>query len=155
MPGDQCRAAALPSNPAVRFFARRTAGVAAMNKRALTRSGVPCRSGAYIALWCGAYQMMESDPAVRVRQDIDKLIEQLKPEHRRLLRDMSESELIRLHMGYGTRLRNQFRQNEFPHFFKFCSAKIASENLSFDAISAVAIREIWLHVRSSRPLQPT
>jgi hypothetical protein len=82
--------------------------------------------------------MMESDPDIRVRQDIEKLVEQLKPELCKLLRDMSGSELIRLHWGYGMGLRNQFRQGKFPHLF-----------------SAVAIREIWLHVRSSRPPQPS
>jgi hypothetical protein len=97
--------------------------------------------------------MMESDPDIHVRQDIEKLAEQLEPEQCRLLRDMSESELIRLHWGYGMGLRNQFRQGKFPYLFKFCSAEIPFENLSFDAISAVAIREIWLHVRSGRSPQ--
>lgn len=91
---------------------------------------------------------MESDAAIRARQDIEKLVERMKPEDRDLLRDTSESELILLHHGYGRWLRNQFRHNEFPHLFKFCHAKVPSENLSFDAISAVAIREIWLHVRA-------
>ena len=99
--------------------------------------------------------MMESDPDIRVRQDIEKLVEQLEPELCKSLRDTSEGELIRLHRGYGMGLRNQFRQGKFPHLLKFCSAEIPSEDLSFDAISAVAIREIWLHVRSTRPPQPS
>ena len=92
--------------------------------------------------------MTESDPAVGLRQDIEKCVERLEPKDRDLLRGMSESELIRLHMGYGMWLRNQFRQNELPHLSAFCFAKVPSESRSWDATSAVAIREIWLHVRS-------
>jgi hypothetical protein len=61
---------------------------------------------------------------------------------------MSDSDLIKRHHGYGTSLRNQFRRNEYPHLFRFCSAKVPSEILSFDAISEGAIRLIWLNLRS-------
>jgi hypothetical protein len=89
---------------------------------------------------------MESDDrAKRAQQDIEKLVERLKPEDRKFLREASESELARLHFGFGMWLRNQFRQNEFPNLF----TKVPSEVRSFDEISAVAIREIWLHVRST------
>ena len=47
------------------------------------------------------------------RRDIEALIELLKAEDRRSLRGMTETELIRLHHGYGTWLRNQFRRNKF------------------------------------------
>ncbi|MBV9221966.1 MAG: hypothetical protein JO366_00535 [Methylobacteriaceae bacterium] len=90
--------------------------------------------------------MMESE----ARFEIEELVEKLTPEDRKLLRDMSESELIQLHMGYGMWLRNQFRRGELPHLFKSCSARIRSEDRGFDAISTVAIREIWLHVRATR-----
>ena len=86
---------------------------------------------------------MESE----ARREVEKLIENLKPEDRELLSAMPESELVRLHRGYGMWLRNQFRQNKLPHLFKSCSAMVLPENRSFDAISAVAIREIWLHNR--------
>ena len=79
-------------------------------------------------------------------RDIEMLIEKPTSEDRKLLRDMSESELIQLHMTYGMWLRNQFRRNEFPHLFKFCSARVRSRDRSFDAISTEAIRQIWLHI---------
>jgi len=56
---------------------------------------------------------------------------------------MSETELILLHNGYGTWLRNQFRQNKFSDLLRFCSAKTTSDTRSFDEISALAIRDIW------------
>src|SRR5689334_1977817 len=77
------------------------------------------------------------------RQEIEKLVENLTPELRELLSAMPENKLVGLHLGYGMWLRNQFRQNKLPHLFKFCSAMVPPENLSFDAISGVAIREIW------------
>jgi hypothetical protein len=60
---------------------------------------------------------------------------------------MTEAELIRLEFGYGRWLRNQCRQNKFPDLFRFCSAKTPPDTRSFDEISALAIREIWLHLR--------
>jgi hypothetical protein len=93
--------------------------------------------------------MTESDPAVGLRQDIERCVERLEPKDREALRGMSECDLILLSLGYGMWLRNQFRQNELPHLSAFCFARVPSESRSFDEMSAVAIREIWLHVRSS------
>jgi hypothetical protein len=92
---------------------------------------------------------MDDDLVVGMRQDIERLVERLGPEDREFLCEASESELSRLHFRWGSWLRNEFRQNEFPFLFKFSSAKVPSEVLSFDEISTVAIREIWLHVRTS------
>jgi hypothetical protein len=92
--------------------------------------------------------MVESDPDISVRQEIDKLVEMLKPQDRRFISNLSEAGLGRLHHGYGMWLRNQFRQNQYPHLFRFCSAKVPPESLSFDAISAVAIRLIWRRLLS-------
>lgn len=95
--------------------------------------------------------MTEVDLPVGVKQDIEKCIEELPAKDRALIRGMSEGELIRLHHGFGTGLRNRFRQNKLPNLCKFCSEKVAPEKLSLDAISALAIREIWLHLRSNPP----
>jgi len=91
---------------------------------------------------------METDPDILVRQEIEKLVEMLKPENRKFISDLSEGELGRLHRGYGMWLRNQFRQNQYPNLFRFCSAQVPAGSRSFDAISAIAIRLIWLHLRS-------
>jgi hypothetical protein len=48
----------------------------------------------------------------------------------------------------------QFRQSKFPDLFRFCSAKTTPDTRSFDEISALAIREIWLRLRSS-PIRQT
>ena len=92
---------------------------------------------------------MESDPDISVGQEIDKLVEMLKPRDRKFISDFSEGELGKLHHGYGMWLRNQFRQNQYPNLFRFCSAKVPAESLSFYAISAIAIRLIWHRLRSS------
>ena len=93
--------------------------------------------------------MAEDDLDTRAQRDIEALIQRLKPEDRQFLRGLTETELVRLHFSYGLWLRNQFRQNKIPDLFRFCSAKIPPDTLSFDEISAVAIREIWRHLRSS------
>jgi hypothetical protein len=91
---------------------------------------------------------MESDPDISVCQEIEKLVEMLKPGDRKFISDLSEGELGRLHRGYGMWLRNQFRQNQYPNLFRFCSAKVPAESRSFDAISAIAIHLIWRRLRS-------
>jgi hypothetical protein len=93
--------------------------------------------------------MAEDDLDARARRDIEALIELLKPEDRQSLPGMTEAELIRLHQGYATWLRNQFRQNKFADLFRFCFAKTTPDTRSFDEISEIAIREIWDHERSS------
>ena len=91
----------------------------------------------------------DNDVDAGAQRDIEALIELLKPEDRQSIRGMTENELIRLHHGYGTWLRNQFRQNKFAELFRFCFAKTTPDTRSFDAISEIAIREIWRHLRSS------
>jgi hypothetical protein len=91
---------------------------------------------------------MESEPDISVRQEIEKLVDMLTPELHKFFLGSSESDLIKLHRGYGMWLRNQFRQNAYPHLFRFCSAQVPREHLSFDAISGVAIRLIWRHLQS-------
>jgi hypothetical protein len=92
--------------------------------------------------------MVDDDAALGMRQEIETLVERLGPKDCTFLCDLPEPELRRLHMTYGMWLRNQFRRNEFPNLLALCSAGIPSENRSFDEISAVAMREIWLHLRS-------
>jgi hypothetical protein len=72
--------------------------------------------------------MDEGNLDARAQQDLEALVSQLKPEDRQSLRDMAESELIRLHFGYGMWLRNQFRQNKFSELFRFCHAKTRPES---------------------------
>jgi hypothetical protein len=91
---------------------------------------------------------MESDPDILVRQEIEELVEKLNPADRKFISDLSEGELVILHRSYGIWLRNQFRQNQYPHLFRFCLAKVPAETRSFDSISEIAIRLIWRRVRS-------
>ncbi|HZS81879.1 MAG TPA: DUF6794 domain-containing protein [Stellaceae bacterium] len=91
--------------------------------------------------------MMNSDDlATGAQRDIETLVELLSAEIRKSLRNLKENELYKLHHGYGTWLRNQFRQGKLSGLFRSCDTQIAPENRSFDAISARAIREIWRHL---------
>jgi hypothetical protein len=93
--------------------------------------------------------MDEGDLDTGARRDIEALIELLKPEDRQAISAMAESDLILLHHGYGTWLRNQFRQNKFPDLASFCLARTTPETRSFDEFSAIAILEIWRRLRSN------
>jgi hypothetical protein len=83
------------------------------------------------------------------RKDIEALIARMNPEFRQSLQSMAEGELIRLHRNYGMALRNEFRHQGFPGLLRYCS-RAAPEERSLDAISAIAIREIWRHLRADR-----
>jgi hypothetical protein len=85
----------------------------------------------------------------RMRQDVNDIISGLSPEDRERLRNTSEEDLILFHHGFGTGLRNGFRSQRYPGLFAFCSELVqqSEEPMSFDALSDVAIREIWSTLR--------
>jgi hypothetical protein len=80
-----------------------------------------------------------------MRRDVRRIIQNLPPDEHERLRTMPESELILLHDGFGRGLRNAFRSNRFRGLSAYCHAQVerSGEPLSFDALSSVAIREIW------------
>jgi hypothetical protein len=82
---------------------------------------------------------------VRMRRDVRRIIEGLAVEDRARFRATPESELILLHRGFGTGLRDAFRSNRFPGLSAYCHEAIRrrGEPWSFDALSSIAIREIW------------
>ena len=86
-----------------------------------------------------------------MRRDIRRIIASLTPERREELRAISETDLIRFHHSLGRGLRNSFRHGRFLGLSAFCHARVrrSGEPLSFDALSSVAIREVWLSLRSS------
>ena len=89
--------------------------------------------------------MLRSLLNIRMRRDVRRIIDELALEDRERLRVTPESELILLHHGFGTSLRNVFRSNRFPGLSDYChdAVKRSGEPLSFDALSSIAIREIW------------
>jgi hypothetical protein len=97
--------------------------------------------------------MAEDDLDAGVQRDIEALIQLLSPEDRQSIREMTQRDFIRLHHGYGTWLRNQFRHNKFSDLFRFCSARTTPDTRSFDTISGIAVGEIWRHLRSMKPSQ--
>ena len=80
-----------------------------------------------------------------MRSDVEQILGAMQPEERERLRAMSQDDLILLHRGFGMGLRNAFRANRFPGLSAYCHAAVeeSGEPLSFDALSSVAVREIW------------
>jgi hypothetical protein len=89
--------------------------------------------------------MLPPSMSERMRQEVDEIIASCSAEDRERFRSTPEKDLILLHHGFGTGLRNGFRQNRFPGLFTFCheTLKQSGEPMSFDALSEIAIREIW------------
>jgi hypothetical protein len=79
------------------------------------------------------------------RREIRRLLREMTPEDREALRGLPEKDLILCHHEFGRYFRNGFRGNQFPFLFRHCYMAVAEsgEEMSFDACSSVAIREIW------------
>jgi hypothetical protein len=95
--------------------------------------------------------MPDSLPEDSMQCDVGEIIAGLPVEDRERLRAMPENELILLHHDFGMGLRNALRQNRFPALFAHSRRLVqeSSEPLSFDAISSIAIREIWTALQKS------
>ena len=80
-----------------------------------------------------------------VRYDIWRILRMMTPEDREALRTVTEWELIHFHHTFGMFLRNAFRGGQFPGLSLRCRKLVdaSDEPMSFDALSSVAIREIW------------
>ena len=85
-----------------------------------------------------------------MRRDIRRIIDSMGSEQCELLRGTPESDLIRFHRSLGTGLRNGFRNGRFLGLSAHCHAVVRrnGEQMSFDALSGVAIHEVWSALRS-------
>ena len=80
-----------------------------------------------------------------MQDDIQRIIRDLTPESRELLRTTANTDLIRFHHDYGRYLRNSFRAGRFPALLAHCHQTItqSGQPMSFDALSTAALLEIW------------
>ena len=85
-----------------------------------------------------------------MENDIRQIIDSLTPEQRESLRTTPEADLIRFHRTLGRGLRNGFRSGRFPALSAHCHAavRVSGTPMSFDAISSVAVREVWRSLQS-------
>ena len=85
-----------------------------------------------------------------MEHDIRQIIDSLTPEQRESLRTTPETELIRFHRNLDRGLRNCLRSGRFPTLSAHCHAAVRESGtpLSFDALSSVAVREVWRSLQS-------
>jgi len=86
-----------------------------------------------------------------VQRDIKKIIHKLGSE-KEVIRVTPKKELIRFHRSLGLFLRNSFRRNRFIILRSYCSSVVtkSGEPMSFDALSSVAIEEIWKALQEAK-----
>jgi hypothetical protein len=90
-----------------------------------------------------------------VREDIRAVASSLQPADREYIRNLSESELIRLHrFTLGLYLRNAFRKGQYRFLFRHCDEQETPETRSFDSISVRAIRLVWEYLRATPEAEP-
>lgn len=87
-----------------------------------------------------------------VRYDIWRILRTMSAEDRETIRAVSEWDPISFHHTFGLFLRNGFRGGQFPGLSLRCRRLVdaSDEPMSFDALSSVAIREIWRTLRQGK-----
>jgi hypothetical protein len=88
--------------------------------------------------------------SLQKRREVRRIVRALTEEDRAFIRSRTASDLISLHFTLGGYIRNGFRSGKFPGLFSYCDASVrqSGEPMSFDALSNVALHEIWKHVKA-------
>ncbi|HEX3755269.1 MAG TPA: hypothetical protein VHV26_09355, partial [Rhizomicrobium sp.] len=77
-------------------------------------------------------------------RELAEIIASRTAEDRRFIVGLEQEQLIRLHHGVGTRVRNDFRGNKLPALRRWAHSQLPeSSALSFDALSYPILAEIW------------
>jgi hypothetical protein len=90
--------------------------------------------------------------AFLMRPDVRAIIKTLSVGDRKLVRDTPKDRLIRFHRGWGMGLRNAFRAGRYRWLALYGNGVIekSGEQLSFDALSSVAIDLIWEKLQENK-----
>ena len=86
-----------------------------------------------------------------MRRDLRRIVSNFTPAQCEALRTTPESDLIRFHRTLGMGFRNGFRHRRYLGLSAYCHAAVGRSGtpLSFDALSSVAVREVWRFLQSS------
>jgi hypothetical protein len=80
------------------------------------------------------------------RLELMSIIDRLLPEDRRMMAELSEKDVIRLHHGLGTRIRNMIRSGELTALLSWSSAQ-APGKASLDDKAWPILLEVWKTLR--------
>ncbi len=89
--------------------------------------------------------------SLQMRRDIRRIARDMNDEDRAYIRSRTDRDLVTLHRTLGGYIRNGFRHGKFPWLFSYCDASVreSGEPMSFDALSSVAILEIWKYLKAA------
>ena len=84
-----------------------------------------------------------------MRRDVRRIIASLSTSDREMIYSAAEAGLARFHLSLGMFLWNEFRAGRFGGLQGHCRHGVESSGtpMSFDALSAAAIHEIWQELR--------
>jgi hypothetical protein len=87
-----------------------------------------------------------------LERDLRMILRKLPAEDRQRLKSTPKEKLILFHRTFGMYLRNQFRTGRYRWLSRHCHAVIEERKvqLSFDALSSVAIELIWDRLQRKR-----
>jgi len=82
------------------------------------------------------------------RTELNIIIEGLTPRDRAFIATLAENEVIRLHFGLGTWIRNQMRHGKMKALLRWSRTQVP-ERPHFDDLSWPILVEVWKTLRSS------
>jgi hypothetical protein len=82
------------------------------------------------------------------RRELNKIIRQLSPAAKVEIASMQASDLILLHHGLGTAIRNKFRHNRAIFLFRWAQKRVPKGTRHIDEFTTPVIEEIWKTLRA-------
>jgi hypothetical protein len=84
---------------------------------------------------------------------VDRLISELSFKDKTKIANMSEADLIKLNMSWGTYIRNEFRLRGNDPLLEACKSYADVKKISPEQASFIIIKELWEKLQSAHVLK--
>ena len=81
-------------------------------------------------------------------RELMSIIERLTADDRAYIAGLEESQVIRLHHGFGTYIRNQIRAGELRALFRWSRTQVPVDVRHFDDVTWPIVMEVWRTVKA-------
>ena len=88
-----------------------------------------------------------------IDEAVDKLISELSFKDKTKIANMSDADLIKLHLSYGIYIRNEFRLWNNDSLLKSCKAYAGVNQINPDQASYIIVKELWEKLQISNVLK--
>ena len=89
------------------------------------------------------------------KPELVSIIAGLPTDSRQYIANLAEDQVIRLHHGLGTYIRNQYRHGRFRALFRWAGTQMPAEEKHLDSLSWPILLEVWKQVSASSNDEPS